>query len=169
MQRRTLCPKIVQSDKLVFAVALTTLTTPRSREVTRLTWRLPRSASSLTFQILTVLSMPPVAMHPRMCGLMSRADAAPSCADSVKREGDGESRSEGSARASKLTTIPFPSETCQGYQTIGEYRSRKYLRRTRVLPKDPIELPLRPLQLPHQHQHQEPAYRMYAPCGRNSP
>ena len=88
-----------------------TRTTPRSREVTRLTCRLPVSWSSATFQTLTTLSVPPVAMTPRICGLMSRAETAPSWADTVNRAGEGESRSEGSARASKFTTRPFSRDT----------------------------------------------------------
>ena len=79
--------------------------------MTRLTWRFSRSVSSLTFQTLTILSVPPVTMHPRMCGLTSRADAAPSCAESVNRAGDGEFRSEGSVLASKFSTRPFSRET----------------------------------------------------------
>lgn len=42
-------------------------TTPKSRPVTKLISRLPPAvSSSLTFQILTCLSIPPVAIHPRM-------------------------------------------------------------------------------------------------------
>jgi hypothetical protein len=43
----------------------------------------PSVSSSMTFQILTTLSIPPVTMHPRMWGLTSSAEAAPSCADRV--------------------------------------------------------------------------------------
>jgi hypothetical protein len=64
------------------------------------------------FHILTILSVPAVARHPRMCGLTSKAHAAPSWAAIVKRAGDGWYISEGIVRASKLTTIPFSKETC---------------------------------------------------------
>jgi hypothetical protein len=47
-----------------------------------------------------------------MCGLTSKAHAAPSWAAIVKRAGDGWYISEGIVRASKLTTIPFSKETC---------------------------------------------------------
>jgi hypothetical protein len=92
------------------------LTTPKSRDVTRLMLRLPvpEDASSVTFQILTSLSVPPVTMHPGMWGLTSRADVAPSCAERVKRAGAGCEMSDGSVRASKLSTRPFSSETCLG-------------------------------------------------------
>ena len=74
----------------------------------------PEDASSVTFQILTILSVPPVTMHPGMWGLTSRADVAPSCAERVKRAGAGFEMSDGSVRASKLSTRPFSSETCLG-------------------------------------------------------
>jgi len=50
-------------------------TIPRSLDVTRLTCLCP--PSSLMFQIFTTLSVPPVARHPRICGLTSSADTAP--------------------------------------------------------------------------------------------
>jgi hypothetical protein len=51
-------------------------TIPRSLDVTRLTCLcLP---SSLIFQTFTTLSVPPVTRHPRICGLTSSADTAPS-------------------------------------------------------------------------------------------
>jgi hypothetical protein len=81
--------------------------------VTRLTF-LTLSASASMFQTLTCLSVPPVTMQPRMCGLMSSAETAPSCACSVKRVGHGEDANavdDGNARASKLTTMPFSSDT----------------------------------------------------------
>ena len=68
------------------------------------------------FQTLTALSVPPVAMHPRMCGFTSSAETAPSCAESVNRAGDGELRSDGSVRASKLSTSPFSKETCGDFE-----------------------------------------------------
>ncbi len=92
------------------------LTTPKSRDVTRLTFRLPVAddASSVMFQILTCLSIPPVTMHPGMCGLTSRAEVAPSCAERVKRAGAGLDTSVGRVRASKLSTRPFSSDTWRG-------------------------------------------------------
>ena len=39
-------------------------------------------------------------------------DTAPSCADRVKRDGDGLSRLLGSVRISKFRTMPFSKETC---------------------------------------------------------
>lgn len=86
-------------------------TTPRSLDVTRLTFRLPVSWSSAMFHTLTTLSVPPVAMTPRTWGFTSSADTAPSWACSIKRAGEGESRFEGSVRASKLSTKPFSSDT----------------------------------------------------------
>ena len=101
-------------------------TTPRSLDVTRLTFRFPPSSSSTTFQTLTSLSVPPVTMHPLIYGLTSIEETAPSCAERVKRAGDGRSRFEGRVRASKLRTRPFSSETCSyenGNQ--GEVRSHR--------------------------------------------
>lgn len=86
-------------------------TTPKSLEVTRLTWRLSVSASSAMFQTFTTLSEPPVAMQPRIWGLISRHETSPSCADRVKRAGAGVLRFDGSVRASKFNTRPFSSET----------------------------------------------------------
>ena len=65
----------------------------------------------MTFHTLTSLSVPPVMRHPRMWGLTSRADAAPSCAASMNLDGEGLVKSEGRALASKLSTIPFSNET----------------------------------------------------------
>ena len=81
----------------------------------------------MTFQTLTILSVPPVTRHPRMCGFTSRADAAPSCAESVKRAGEGEFKSEGSVLASKFRTRPFSSDT---YRDCSQYMgTRKHTNR----------------------------------------
>lgn len=70
-------------------------------------------SSSLMFHNLTSLSVPPVTIHPFKCGLTSMDDTAPSCADRVKREGDGLSRLLGRVRISKFRTMPFSKETCE--------------------------------------------------------
>ena len=51
-------------------------TIPRSLDIMRLTSLCP--PSSLMFQTFTTLSVPPVTRHPRICGLTSSADTAPS-------------------------------------------------------------------------------------------
>lgn len=85
------------------------LTTPKSLLATILTPGFP--PLSITFQTFTILSIPPVAIHPRMWGEISSADAAPSCADRVYRAGEGELRSVGRVRASKFRTRPFSNDT----------------------------------------------------------
>lgn len=87
------------------------LTTPKSLDVTKLTFLLPPSASSTTFQTLTSLSVPPVTKHPFIWGFTSREDTAPSCADNVNRAGEGVLRSLGRVRASKFSTRPFSRDT----------------------------------------------------------
>ena len=86
------------------------LTTSMSLDATMLTDGFPPSPWSM-FQTLTTLSAPPVQIQPRSCELTSNADAAPSCAEIVNRAGDGDLRSVGNVRASKLSTRPFSSDT----------------------------------------------------------
>lgn len=63
------------------------LTRPRSLDVAKLISLFlpfsPSVSSSMIFQILTNLSIPPVAIHPLIWGLISKAAVAPSCAANV--------------------------------------------------------------------------------------
>lgn len=70
----------------------------------------PSVSSSVTFQILTNLSIPPVAIHPRICGLMSSAAAAPSCAERVYL-GCAAFPEVDSVRESYARIKPFSSDT----------------------------------------------------------
>ena len=82
-------------------------------------------SSSLIFHILTCLSVPPVTIHPFTCGLTSMDDTAPSCADRVKRDGDGLSRLLGRVRISKLRTMPFSKETYKKRRKLGMFVNGK--------------------------------------------
>lgn len=74
----------------------------------------PSVSSSVMFQILTSLSIPPVAIQPRICGLISSAAAAPSCADRVYFGWAAAPLAVDSVRESYARIKPFSSDTyCQ--------------------------------------------------------
>src|SRR6266542_1555091 len=148
--QRTLCPTNPYLNCVVEKECNSTLTTPRSLDVTKLIFLLFLS-SSLMFQTLTNLSVPPVTIHPLRCGLTSMEEAAPSWAANVNLGCDGFSRADGNVLTSKFKTMPFSKETYGKASEELMICELIFLHRIHRSPKDPTSMPRHRSLQPHLH------------------